>query len=62
MEYMKLTLGILFLIAFSVILVRNSKRIGLLHSLLRIDTFVGVIAGAYLTVTAAIALFSSTGY
>jgi hypothetical protein len=56
MEYMKLILGILFLIAFSVILAGNSKRSGFLHGLFRIDTIIGIVAGLYLIVTATISL------
>lgn len=62
MVYIKLILGIAFLIAFSWILVRNSKRTGFLSSLFRIDTIVGVVAGLYLVATAVIALLTSTGH
>jgi len=48
MEYIKLILGIGFLVAFTWILVRNSKRSGFLHALIRIHTVVGMVAGIYL--------------
>ncbi len=51
MEYIKLILGIGFLVAFAWILVRNSKRSGFLHALIRIDTVVGMVAGIYLVFT-----------
>lgn len=57
MEYTKLTLGIALLVAFTWILFRNSKRSGLLHALIRIDTIVGMIAGLYLVITAVHSLF-----
>ena len=51
MEYIKLILGVVLIIAFTWILFRNSKRSGLLHALLRIDTVLGMIAGLYLAIT-----------
>ena len=51
MEYVKLLLGIALLVAFTWILIRNSKRTGILHSLIRVDTIAGVIAGLYLIFT-----------
>ena len=51
MEYMKLLLGIALLAAFTWILIRNSKRTGILHSLIRVDTIAGTIAGLYLVFT-----------
>ena len=51
MEYMKLLLGIALLAAFTWILIRNSKRTGMLHSLIRVDMIAGVIAGLYLVFT-----------
>lgn len=51
MEYMKLLLGIALLAAFTWILIRNSKRTGILHSLIRVDTIAGIIAGLYLVFT-----------
>ena len=58
MEYINLVLGIILLIAFAWILVKNSKRAGFLHSLIRFDTIVGIVAGLYLTLTSAIPLLS----
>jgi hypothetical protein len=58
MEYINLVLGIILLIAFTWILVKNSKRTGFLHSLIRVDTIVGIVAGLYLTLTSAISLLS----
>jgi uncharacterized membrane protein len=48
MEYTKLFLGITLIIVFTWLLFRNMKRSSLLHSLLRIDTILGLIAGLYL--------------
>ncbi len=52
MEYIKLLLGIALLAAFTWILIRNSKRTGILQALLRIETVVGMVAGFYLITTA----------
>jgi hypothetical protein len=48
---MKLILGIGFLAIFTWIFVRNSKRKGVIHTLFRIDTVLGMLAGLYLVVT-----------
>ncbi len=56
MEYIKLLLGIALLVAFTWILIRNSKRTGILHSLFRIETVVGITAGVYLVFTAVLSL------
>lgn len=56
MEYMKLFVGIGILVVFCWILVRNSKRTGILHSLLRVDTIIGIVAGLYLVFTSVLAL------
>lgn len=53
---MKLILGIGILVAFSWILVRNSNRNGILHSLFRFETVIGIIAGVYLVLTAVLSL------
>lgn len=58
MEYMNLFLGLALLIVFIWIFVKNGKRTGLLHALIRIDTVVGLIAGAYLTVSSVFSLLS----
>ncbi len=51
MEYTKLVLGIIFIVAFTLVLYKNIKRSGLLHFLLRIDTVIGMFAGVYLVIT-----------
>ena len=51
MEYVKLFFGIAFLTVFVWLLIRNSKRIGIMHSLFRIDTILGIVAGGYLIIT-----------
>jgi hypothetical protein len=51
MDYVKLILGIGLIAAFTWILVKNSKRSGFLHALIRIDTVVGMVAGIYLVFT-----------
>ncbi len=48
MEYINLILGIGLVVAFTWIFVRNSKRSGGLHALLRIDTIAGILAGLYM--------------
>jgi hypothetical protein len=48
MEYFNLVFGIAVTIAFAWILVKNSKRSGFLHSLLRVDTVAGIVGGLYL--------------
>jgi hypothetical protein len=58
MEFTKLILGIGILITFAWILYRNSKRTGILHSLSRIDTIIGVFAGLYLVVASIGSLLS----
>jgi hypothetical protein len=49
-------LGLTLLIVFIWIFVKNGKRTGLLHAIIRIDTMVGIIAGAYLTVSSLFSL------
>ena len=51
MEYIKLILGIVLIAASTWILVKNSKRSGFLHALIRVDTVVGMVAGIYLVFT-----------
>jgi hypothetical protein len=48
MESYKLISGIGLTALFSLILLRNIKRSTWVHSILRVDTMVGVIAGLYL--------------
>jgi hypothetical protein len=57
MEYFNLILGAMLVIAFTWILVRNSKRSGFLHSLLRIDMIGGIMGGLYLVFAAAFSLW-----
>lgn len=59
MEYLNLVLGIILLAAFTWILVSNSKRKGFIHSLLRIDTILGIVAGLYLTMSSIASLLSN---
>jgi len=56
MEYVKLVSGIGLMIVFGWILLRNMKRSGFMHSLLQIDTVLGIVAGLYLSITSAISL------
>lgn len=51
MEYMKLILGIGLLAIFTWLLIRNGKRSGFIHTLFRIDTILGIVAGLYLIIT-----------
>jgi len=44
---MMLILGIGLLVIFTWILIRNRKRTGVIHTLFRIDTIVGLLAGLY---------------
>lgn len=57
MEYLNLVAGLILLIVFTLIFVRNIKRKGFIHTLFRFDTVVGIIAGVYLVATSTIALF-----
>ena len=57
MEYVNLTLGIILLIVFVFILQKNSKRNGFLNALF-LDTFLGIVAGLYLLITAILSLLS----
>jgi hypothetical protein len=56
MEYFKLILGIVLLVAFTWILVKNSNRTSFIHALLRIDTLLGLVASVYLVFTSAYSL------
>ena len=51
MEYIQLMIGILLILIFSWLLVKNLKRKGFMNALLRIDTIGGIIAGFYLIIT-----------
>ena len=52
----KLVSGIALLIVFGWILPRNKERKGVIHSLFRIDTLVGIVAGIYLILTSVISI------
>ena len=56
MEYMKLIAGIVFLMTFGWLLVRNIDRKGFMHGLFRIDTIIGIVAGLYLVITSFISI------
>ena len=51
MDYTRLIFGIILFSIFVWILFRNIHRSGFVHSLLRIDTIAGIVAGVYLVVT-----------
>jgi hypothetical protein len=50
MGYLTLILGVALLAVFYWLLRVNWKRSGLIHALFRVDTILGLIAGAYLIV------------
>ena len=52
MDYTKLLAGLGLLVIFTWILIRNGKRSGFIHTLFRIDTILGIVAGVYLIFTA----------
>ena len=58
MEYVKLVLGLILLPIFSLLLIRNGKRVGVMHSLMRVDTLLGIAAGAYLIINSIVILTS----
>jgi hypothetical protein len=51
MEYIKLIFGIGFIVIFTWILIKNRNRSGFIHTLFRIDTLAGMVAGFYLIFT-----------
>ncbi|MBY0435570.1 MAG: hypothetical protein K2U26_15820 [Cyclobacteriaceae bacterium] len=53
MEYIKLLAGVALVLVFAWLLIRNAKRSGFLHSMLRVDTLLGMIAGLYLVFSSA---------
>ena len=59
MEYLKLMLGIGLVLVFAWLLVKNSKRSGLMNALMQLDTIIGIIAGIYLVVTSVSSLIFS---
>lgn len=56
MEYIQLFTGILLLLVFSWLLVKNFKRSGFMNVLLQIDTIGGMVAGVYLVISSVVAL------
>ena len=56
MVFLKLILGIGLTVTFIWILVKNSKRTSFINALLRVDTILGVTAGAYLILTSTYSL------
>jgi hypothetical protein len=52
MEYIKLMIGVGLIIAFLWMLRKNRERAGLMNALLRIDTVMIIITGAYLIIDA----------
>ena len=57
MEYSKLLLGTGLMMVYTWLLIRNFKRSGWTHALLRIDTALGIIIGIYLIATSIYSLF-----
>ena len=62
MEYFTLILGIILIAGFSWILVRNSKRSGLINAFLRVDTAAILVIGIYLVFTAVHSLLFTSGF
>jgi hypothetical protein len=58
MEYFKLILGLVVMGAFIWSLIRNVKRKGVLHSLIRVDTIICVVVCLYVVVTSVHSLFT----
>lgn len=48
---MQLISGIALLAIFTWLLIRNGRRKGFIHTLFRIDTIIGILAGLYLVAT-----------
>lgn len=57
MEYLKLIAGILFIVAFGWVLLKNKERRGSIHALFGIEIILGLVAGAYLIITSVISLW-----
>jgi hypothetical protein len=51
MDYFKLVAGLLLLIAFGWVMLRNGKRTGFLHAFFAFDILLGLMAGLYLVIT-----------
>lgn len=58
MEYMKLFIGLALLAVFTWILIKNGRRSGFIHTLFRVDTIIGIVAGVYLIFTSLHSLFT----
>ena len=56
MDYFKLVAGLLLLIAFGWIVLRNSKRSGFLQAFFAFDILLGLMAGLYLVITSVASL------
>ena len=56
MEYIKLIIGIGFIIAFTWIFIRNTKRSGFVKALIGFEIIIVIIVGLYLTFTSIHAL------
>ena len=56
MPYLNLTLGIIVLVVFGVILMKNSKTKGFLKAFFHFDILIGLAAGLYLVISSVISL------
>lgn len=56
MDYLKLVLGIIVLVAFVFILQKNRKRLRFVNILFLPEIFLGIAAGLYLVITSVVAL------
>ena len=57
MDYVKLVAGLLLLIVFGWLLIRNGKRTGFLQAFFSIDILLGLIAGFYLLITSVVSIW-----
>lgn len=57
MDYVKLVAGLLLLLVFGWLLIRNGKRIGFLQVFFSIDILLGLIAGFYLLITSVVSIW-----
>lgn len=57
MDYIKLVIGLVLIMVFVWIFIRNFKRSGFASAVIRLDTVVAIIVGVYLVVTS----FPSSG-
>jgi hypothetical protein len=58
MEYFLLALGILTTVLFAIITHRNAERKGLLHTIIRVDTFIGIGAGIFIVITSLVSILN----